>query len=147
MRSSYSIDINAPQDVAFECVDNDDEVKKWVDGLMETSYPNGKNPDTPVGTKFKQKIKEGGRVKEYTGEVIKYDKPHLIAVRLYDKMFSVDVYYRFIQIPHGTRLDYEADITFHNWFAKTMGKLFSGESERIIEKQMLKLKELAESKA
>jgi uncharacterized protein YndB with AHSA1/START domain len=146
MKSTYSIDIAAPQNRVFEYVDEDDKVKEWVDGLMETSYPEGKNTDTPVGTKFKQKLKEGGRIKEYTGEVTKYDKPHLICIRLYDKMFTVDVCYRFTAIPQGTRLSYESEITFHNWFSRMMGKFFAGESQRILEKQMLKLKELAESK-
>ncbi|MFY0545393.1 SRPBCC family protein [Brevibacillus sp. H7] len=73
-----------------------------------------------------------------------YDKPRLIGVRIGNKMFAVDVYYRFEPIQTGTRLQYECHLTYSNWFAKFMGRMFGWLTRRILTKQMTMLKALAE---
>ncbi|NIN68580.1 MAG: SRPBCC family protein, partial [Anaerolineae bacterium] len=56
--------------------------------------PEGQNREQPIGTKFTQRIREGGRITEYEGEVTAYEKPYHLGVRIGSPQFSVDVDYR-----------------------------------------------------
>lgn len=144
---TYMIDIHAPIETVFECINDNEKQKIWMEGLKETRYPEGYDPSNPVGTKFVQKIKEGGRVIEYDGEVIAYDEPKLTAVRIGNNSFSVKAFYELSEIPEGTRLNYRAEMGSANMLTKVMGFLFSWLTKRILHKQMTKLKELAEQES
>ena len=65
-------------------LDDDEKLSLWMPQLVEINYPDGKNRDAPVGTRFTQKLKEGGRIREYQGEVTAYEAPYLLGVRLFD---------------------------------------------------------------
>jgi uncharacterized protein YndB with AHSA1/START domain len=144
MAMTYSIEMKAPIDKVFDCVDDREKLKLWMDGLAETTYVTERDPANPVGTKFRQKIREGGRVQEYDGEVIAYEKPKHLAVRIGNTHFHAVADYRFSPTDDGTRLDYACDVTCHGWFVKVMGFLFGWFVKRMLRKQMAKLKELAE---
>src|SRR5262245_17986770 len=144
MAANYSMEVKAPIDKLFEYVDDKEKMKLWMDGLEETTYVTQRDPANPVGTKFKQKIREGGRVQEYDGEVLAYEKPKRIAVRIGNKMFDAIADYRFTPTHDGTRLDYTCEVTCHHWLARVMKVLFGWFMKRILRKQMAKLKELAE---
>jgi hypothetical protein len=145
VKLTYMIDIEAPIHKVFECINNDELIKQWMHGLQEVIYVSELNKDNPVGVKFKHKIKEGAKIQEYDGEIIAYEKPNLLGVRISHSMFAIDVYYRLSTIENGTRLHYECMTTFQNWFAKLMGFLFSWFTKKILYKQMNSLKALAES--
>ena len=144
-KAEYSLEMNVPLEKAFDAVSDPDKQKIWMEGLEETIYPSSLDSDgNPVGTKFKQRIREGGRVNEYDGEVTAYDKPHHLAVRVGNQQFTVDVDYRFTSTGKGTRLNYAADLRFHTFIARVMGVLFSWFTRRILDKQMKRLKAVAE---
>lgn len=145
MNCTYTLDIHAPIAKVFSLVDEDKNLKKWIDGLEETIFPEGYDRAKTVGTKFKQRIKEGSHINEYDGEVIAYEKPHHLAILLGNKHFTVKVEYRFTSNGTRTRLDYQAEMIRASWFVRLMCKLFSGFTQRILDRQMKKLKELAES--
>jgi uncharacterized protein YndB with AHSA1/START domain len=144
MEIKYTLAINAPVEKVFNLVDDDEKLKLWMEGLEETVYTSEVDREKPVGTKFRQKIREGGRLVAYEGEVTAYDKPHHLGVRIGNKQFSMQVDYRFSSIETGTRLDYSAAMIEATWFARLVGKLFSGLTKRILNKQMAALKTLAE---
>jgi uncharacterized protein YndB with AHSA1/START domain len=144
MNFTYAIQINAPIASVFNLVDDDDMIKLWMDGLEETIYPEGKNRLSPVGTKFKQRIREGSRVAEYEGQVIAYEKSNLLAITIGNAQFEMEVVYRFTPKGAWTWLDYSATMRRGNLFIKLMGKLFAPLTRRILDKQMKKLKEIAE---
>jgi len=144
MAATYSMDVNAPIDKLFDCVEDTEKMKLWMDGLEETTYVSPRDPANPVGTKFKQKIREGGRVQEYDGEVLAYEKPKHLAVRIGNKYFHAVADYRFTPTQEGTRLDYACDVTCHSWFVRVMSFMFGWLMKRILRKQMAKLKALAE---
>ena len=145
MNFTYTVEINAPIARVFELVDDDDNIKLWMDGLEETLYPEGKNRTNPVGTKFKQRIKEGGHVAEYDGRVIAYEKPNHLAITIGNPQFEMRVVYRFTPKGAWTWLDYSATMTRGSLFMKLMSKLFAPLTRRILDRKMKKLKELAES--
>jgi uncharacterized protein YndB with AHSA1/START domain len=144
MNFTYALEINAPIARVFDLVDDDDNIKLWMDGLEETTYPEGKNRANPVGTKFKQQIREGSRVAEYEGRVIAYEKLNLLAITIGNSQFEMEVVYRFTPKGAWTWLDYSATMTRGNLMMKLMGKLFAPLTRRILDRQMKRLKELAE---
>ncbi|MBI3653136.1 MAG: SRPBCC family protein [Acidobacteria bacterium] len=144
MNCTHTMFINAPVAKVFSLVDDEKNLKRWMDGLEETIFPEGYERAKSVGTKFKQRIREGARVNEYDGEVIAYDKPHHLAILLGNKHFTVRVDYRFTADRLQTRLDYQSAMIRSSWFVNLMCKLFAGFTRRLLNKQMQKLKELAE---
>lgn len=144
MPYTYTIEIDAPIEKVFDCVDDPEKLKLWMTGLEETTYLSEFNPHNPVGVRFKQKIREGGRVTEYDGEVTGYKRPEYLAVRIFGKQFSVQVDYRFTAWGNRTQLDYSADITTDSWLIRIMLVLVGWFNKLILRKQMKKLKALAE---
>ncbi len=145
MLVTYQLDINAPIGVVFDFLDDDQKLKLWIDGLEETSYPDGQDQVNPIGTKFKQRIREGGRVVEYDGEVTDYVKPTFLGIRIGNRQFTLQVDYRLNATATGTRLNYKAEAVGASWLVKLLGKLFSPFTRRILDKQMKRLKRLAEA--
>lgn len=145
MAITYSQLIEAPIEKVFELVDDTEKMKLWMKGLEETTYPDGRDPVRRVGTRFQQKIREGNRVQEYQGEVLEYEPPHVLSVRVWSKSFQVVVHYRFSEEGSSTRFDYCCDLTTFNWLARVMTKLFAGVMRRILQKQMQEFRKVAES--
>lgn len=144
MATTYSMEVKASIDKLFDFVEDKEKMKLWMNGLEETVYTTERNSANPVGTKFKQKIREGGRVQEYDGEVLAYEKPKHLAVRIGNKSFHAVADYRFTPTHGGTRLDYVCEVTCHSWFFRVMAVMFGWLMKRILRKQMSKLKKLAE---
>jgi uncharacterized protein YndB with AHSA1/START domain len=142
---TYQLDINASVGTVFELIDDDEKIKLWMDGLEETIYPSGQDRANPTGTKFVQRIREGGRVGEYEGEVIAYDKPTRLAIDIGNRQFTMRVDYRLSLTPSGTRLDYSAEMIRASWFVRLLSLLFGWFTRRLLDRQMRRLKELAES--
>lgn len=147
MQITYTQDIHAPIEKVFDLIHDPDKHKLWLKGVEETRYVGAYDPENPVGTRFKQKIREGGRVKEYDGEVTAFAKPKHLGIRLFCPQFSVAVDYRLTPVEGGTRLDYVADFASGNWFFRLMVRLFGFLMRGMLTKQMRKLKELAEAGA
>ncbi|MCF6409337.1 SRPBCC family protein [Pseudalkalibacillus salsuginis] len=84
---------------------------------------------------------------EYDGEVLAYDRPNMIAVKIGNQSFIVNAYYQLSKTIQGTRLDYRAEMDTANTFTKIMGFLFGWLTKSILHKQMTRLKEMAESEA
>jgi uncharacterized protein YndB with AHSA1/START domain len=145
MKGTYSTIIKAPVETVFKFIDDPEKTKLWIEELVSTEYPEGLNRDQPVGTKFRQQMREGGKVQTYDGEVTAYEKPTLLAIKLSGPSFQVSVTYRLTPVEAGTRLDYEADFNGDAWYFKFFGPLFRVFNNIILKKQMAKLTAVAES--
>jgi uncharacterized protein YndB with AHSA1/START domain len=137
--------IAAPIERVFDLIDDPEKLPLWMDGLEETVFVSRPaRGESPVGARFRQRIREGGRSVEYDGEVTAYDKPTHVAVRIGGKNFSVVVDYRLAEVAGGTRLDYSADVTNRSLMARIMGVVAGGLNRRIAERQLTRLKTVAE---
>ncbi len=145
MKQTCSVDINAPIERVFDFIQDPEKHKLWLQGVEETRYIEPYDPDHRVGTKFKQKIREGGSVKEYDGEVLAFEKPSHLGILLHCPQFKVRVDYRLTAVGTGTHLDYECNLTCFSWFFRVMAGLFSWFMRGMVRKQLNKLKELAEA--
>ncbi|GBF25097.1 hypothetical protein MnTg02_00126 [bacterium MnTg02] len=139
--------IHAPIARVWALLDDDEKLPLWMPQLVEINYPDGKNRDAPVGTRFTQKLKEGGRIREYQGEVTAYEAPYLLGVRLFDDNFAVDMTYRLTGDGDKTTLDYRADVTLNSVIARIMGTLFGWLTKRLVRQLMDNLKRVAETQS
>lgn len=147
MEYTLTQEINAPADVVFDYLNNDKKMKEWIPELMAIEYLTPHDPQQPKGSRFVQKLKEGGRVQTYHGEVTAYLKDKHLGVRLGNRIFEADVNYHLTEIATGTRLDYRCNVQYKGWLGRLIGKLFSGFMRRMARKQMARLKQVAETKA
>jgi uncharacterized protein YndB with AHSA1/START domain len=139
--------IAAPIGQVFDLLDDPKKMKQWMQGLEETVYTSQPGSgQSRVGTTFRQKLREGGRVVEYDGEVTAYDKPHRLGVRIGNEHFSVDVDYRLSEIEGGTRLDYEAELAHKTRKSSIFDALFRPLTANLLRRQMNALKRVAESR-
>lgn len=147
MAITFQVDIEAPLEQVWALLDDETRLPLWMPEVMETVYPEDRDRSTPVGTTFRQKLKEGGRIKEYEGEVTAYEAPRMLGIRIGDGRFFVDVTYALSPIGTGTRLDYRAEVVVETLLARIMGFLFRPLTMRILRRHMVNLKRVAEDAA
>jgi len=146
-KTVYSQVIKAPINTVFEVVNSDEHIKKWMGGFVENIYEDDFDYENPVGKKFIQRLEEDGKIQEYDGEVLSYNRPKELGIRLKHSSFQVDVYYRFSSVETDqTRLDFECNVEMYSSMAKMVGFLYSWFTKRILIKQMNDLKEYAEKR-
>jgi carbon monoxide dehydrogenase subunit G len=147
MNETYSQVIAAPVTRVWELIDDHENLKLWMDGLEATTYPDGLDRTHPVGTRFVQRIREGGRVAEYQGVVTAYEHLKHLGIEIGNRAFTMGVDYRLTPVEAGTRLDYSAVMKRGGAFIRIMTTLFGWLTRRILQKQMGRLKALAEAPA
>jgi uncharacterized protein YndB with AHSA1/START domain len=147
MNETFSMVIAAPAERVWMLIDDQDNLKRWMDGLEETTYPDGLDRGKPIGTRFVQRIREGGRVAEYQGVVTAHDRLKHLGIEIGNRAFTMAVDYRLTPVPEGTRLDYSAMMKRAGGFVRVMTVLFGWLTRKILRKQMGKLKALAEASA
>ena len=72
MKNICTVEIAAPIAKVFDFINDEAKHKLWVEGLQETIREPGYDRKHPLGSKFKQKIREGKKVEVYDGEVTAY---------------------------------------------------------------------------
>lgn len=147
MNETFSMVIAAPVERVWALIDDQDNLKRWMDGLEETTYPDGLDRSRPVGTRFVQRIREGGRVSEYQGVVTAYDRLNHLGIEIGNRAFTMAVEYRLTPVPGGTRLEYSAVMKRGGGFVRIMVVLFGWLTRKILRKQMARLKAIAEAPA
>ncbi len=147
MKNVVSIEIHAPMRKVFDLLNDAEKHKLWLDGLEETIREPGYDPKNPLGSKFRQKIREGRKVEVYDGEVTAFERPRHFGVRVHNDAFTAQVDYRLKSLKKVTRLDFTSEITFKSVAFRMLANLSRPIVGGILEKQMTKLKELAEAEA
>src|ERR1700677_3111324 len=109
MKHTFYLCISASNEKVFDLLQDPEKHKLWLQGVEETRCIGPYDPSNPGGTKFKQKIREGGSIKEYDGVVTAFNKPTHLGILLSSPQFSVQVDYRLTSEGSGTHLDYECE--------------------------------------
>jgi uncharacterized protein YndB with AHSA1/START domain len=108
MRIETTAQFTCPIERLFSWIEEPDKQKTWMKGLLanESTSPGPRG----VGSTFRMKIKEGGKVAEYDGEVTVYDPPHRLEVIFWGGNFpagcKVRVDYQLNQVGEQTHLAY-----------------------------------------
>ncbi len=139
MRMQRQVQLDAPIERVFSFLSDPELMKRWIPELVEVTHVSGEL-NTP-GATFTQKLKEGGRVGTYNGEILAFEAPKHVAVRIYNDMFEVRTDYELRPEGSGTSLDYVCDMEPKKWFVTLMMKLFGGFNQKIVDEQMRRLQE------
>ncbi|MDJ0975126.1 MAG: SRPBCC family protein [Planctomycetota bacterium] len=124
--------------------------KVWMVGVESNELVEGDGHS--VGSKFQMKIKEGGRLSDYDGTVVEYDRPKRLGVEMVGgcgkKPMTMRATYALESTPGGgTRLAYEGGGEVPGVFMKFMMVFFFWMPKLMIKKFMKRLKQAAEAEA
>jgi uncharacterized protein YndB with AHSA1/START domain len=145
MKNICTIEIEAPIGKVFDFINDETKHKLWLEGLEETIREPGYDRKNPLGSRFKQKIREGKKIEVYDGEVTAYERPKHLGARVYNKAFSVQVDYRLTHVKRITHLEFSSEVTFHNLAFKMLAGMSRSIMRGVIDKQMKAVKELIEA--
>ena len=139
----HRVEIAAPMETVFGWLSEREKVPLWAKGVEAIDYVSG-SAGQP-GARFKQRIREGGRVEEYEGEVLASEPPRLLATRLGNRQYSMRMEYRLHPSPAGTLVEHTLEMEPGSRIARVMGVLFGWLTRGIMKRQMARLKDLAEA--
>jgi uncharacterized protein YndB with AHSA1/START domain len=137
--------IAAPVEKVFSLLSEPADILRWAEGVESIDFVSG-GPTQP-GARFKQRVREGGRVVEYDGEVAAADPPRHIAVEVGNRQFSMRIDHRLRPDGAATHVEQTVRMTPHSLSARLLGFLFSWFTRGISRKQLAKLKRVAEGAA
>jgi uncharacterized protein YndB with AHSA1/START domain len=142
MSSQKTAEIAAPPERVWELLVDPAQRLRWVDELVAT-VPD--RPPTGVGDEFVLKIREGGDVVDYRGEVTAFDPLRRYAVRMRRGALEIGLDHRLDDLGGGrTRLAVDVTTTSSNRLLRLGGSLLSGAAARVLGTQLGRLREVAE---
>jgi len=144
-RNEYSINIGRPPADVFPWLTEPHRLTRWIDGLESSTPVVG---DSAVrGAKSREVILVGGKRYTLLTEIVDVKRDTLLVVRIVSdpKGFSVDARYELASANNGTRLRYVGDSDYDNVFARLMEPLVTYQSQKKVEADMRRMKELIEA--
>ncbi|NNC38000.1 MAG: hypothetical protein EX271_11295 [Acidimicrobiales bacterium] len=123
MKSNATVTINAPADMVFLWLEDNDRLKKWVPNIVEDETIL----DTPdkVGSKFRQVYLERGKEMEMFGELTEYIENERMRLDITGDMFDMDLIYILTpQGPETSQLEQNTTIKFKG-LMKFLSPIFS----------------------
>lgn len=148
MPFTYTQTINAPAAEVFSCLDDASKMRRWMKGWVGVRYLSQSDVPAPMqGVKFKHKLLERGQLQEMEGEILRYQSPSYMSLRLGNERFQADVSYYLVPVDDGcTRLHYEAQVSVpHKTIVERLFQWFSTwQIERSLKRQLHSLKRVAE---
>ena len=145
MQEIARIQIDASPQAVFDLIADNTRRGEWAEGMETFDYTSDFDPNDAVGTTFTQRIREGGRVTEYHGEITAYDPPKAWGAKVVGGSYSMVVEYHLAPANGGTEVVNVVDVDSSSWFVRVMGFLFSWFTKWLGRKQLRKLKELVEA--
>ena len=114
MRLDYSMEVACPPEKLWPYLDQPDLQKQWMKGLEEIKVTS-EGPKR-AGSKFRMRIKEGGKTAEHEGQVTAYERNRHLGIRFWGGSFQegmvMNVDYRLADLNGRTRLDYWCKLDF-----------------------------------
>src|SRR3954470_3015719 len=124
MRLTARIDIDAPPQVVWRCIDEPALIVRWVEGALEHRYLDARDPANPVGQRFVQRLQQGKKVTEFIGTLIACERPRHFAFTIPSPAYSSEAHFRLTPLGSaGTHVDYVIDVTLHTTTAKIAAAL------------------------
>lgn len=128
--------INAPLDVVFDYVNDDEKIKLWNTLFIENIYETEESKhEYKPGTKFKTVQKIDKKTITIDTVVIEYDAPYKIVMHSTSKEgLSISKYFLSREY-NGTRLIVEASLIPSNIFYQIITKMFGWAGKMLFEEQ------------
>lgn len=144
MRQEHSVEIAAPPAEVFAYATADENAPKWAEGIesIETLH------EAPgrVGSRFRMRIREGGRVNVYEGTVEAWEQDRFTRDRVERGGMAMTMEMRYEPTASGTRVTQTVDVPLKGAMA-LMTPVVWLMNRHFQRKQMAKLKELLEQSA
>lgn len=148
---SYTTEFAATPETIWPFLEEPDKIKQWMVGVVD-DRPTSEGP-TRVGSTFEMDIKEGRKVATYQGEVTKYERHHLMGIRMTGgcgkQPMTMFADYRLTPVGGGrTRVDYVCRCEAPpGLLMKLMMPLFKIMGRAMVKKFMRNLRALVEGPA
>jgi uncharacterized protein YndB with AHSA1/START domain len=142
VRVARSVEIDAPAERVFAVLEDPERMKLWMRGLVDMRFASR---PTRVGTRFTQRIREGGRVAEYAGQVTAYDPPARLGMRVGNDRFTIELDYRLHDVGGRTRLDYEARSQAATGVSRLADVVFGWLARGVARRQLRRLRHVAQA--
>ena len=136
--------ILAPVEYVFDLIQQPESRKLWQKGLVKTVYTYVPDGDTRIGTRFVAHIREGGRVREYPGELIAFEPGFLISIRHASPQFTMESTYAVTSEQENSQVEFVTLVTFTSPLAKIMSPIARFSLGLIMGRQLSALKRVAE---
>jgi uncharacterized protein YndB with AHSA1/START domain len=148
VRFDLEIDIERPPEAVFPWISDRERAMQWM-----TSVAGGEivheTPDK-VGTTFRERVEEGGRGTELTGEITEFTQNKSMAFHLDGDYNRVDISYEVRPRSGGSRLIFRSDVRFKSLTRILMlvvGFAFRRKISRQLHSELATLKRLCEGEA
>ena len=148
MQMTHSVNIAAPPHIVFQWVSEPDKLVQWISVLQSEERLEDKPGH--VGSRFRQRYKEGGREFTMDGQVTRWEQDRAVSVHLTSSMVDITIDQDLEPISIGTRVTQRTNLQFKGVMklvGGVMGALSSKKNERQMQADFDKLKGLAEAQA
>jgi hypothetical protein len=146
MRLTTTIDINAPAEVVWACIEEPEKILQWVEGAVEHRYLTPAGDGNQIGRQFEQKLKQGKDVVTFIGTITQCEELKHFAFHIPSPAYSSDAQFQLTVLrPDLTQVFYAIDVELHTLKAKIVGFLLRLPLTFFVPKQLQRLKQLAES--
>ncbi|MDP7015393.1 MAG: SRPBCC family protein [Pirellulaceae bacterium] len=146
MKTTFTIDIDAPPSKVFYWLTDSDRLLEWVPNLIE--HEEIENLDGVVGSTDRHVYLENDRRTEMEGVVVAYEQDERVATELRSKGFMLFLDYRLEDLGGSTRLTQDCDVVFRGFFkiiGICMGRLVKKGAEQKLAESFGVLKQKIES--
>ena len=140
-RNEHSVEIDAPVERVFEFVAEPERMHEWVGGLVEFRKLG---PGPQLGSRGVQVVNMAGRRWELESEITRYEPPHELEARLVHKDFESRARYRLEEGDGRTRVTTTMDIQYKQTFARLLAGVVTRQTQRKLEADLARLKQVAE---
>jgi uncharacterized protein YndB with AHSA1/START domain len=137
IRNEIVAHFDRPVDEVFAYVDDDEKVKLWIGGLLETKRTTSGTPG--VGSKFHQKLQLGKRVVELDGELLEYQKNRRVRVKLNFNLGEMEAVYNFTESGGCTELAYTCDSQYRSFFYRLLSPLLKRMAQQKLREDFARL--------
>ena len=145
MKKKSSILINADIEKVFSCFDDESKIHQWMAGQLTTEFITARDPENPVGTKFRQRVHN---LIELDGEVIAYQSPLLLGIGWKAKGLTGTITYNFLEVSENkTKISSDLEVFDGDGKGKLAATLLSPISHVLMESHLKGLKKLSEAEA
>ncbi|MBI3992034.1 MAG: SRPBCC family protein [Candidatus Lambdaproteobacteria bacterium] len=145
MHFQHTLVTGATAERVFALVEDPRQRRRWQAGLEETRYTSAPQGDSPVGTRFIARIREGGRVQEYAGTLTEFERPRVLAMSLGNAHLSMHLRYALEPADSNTRLHVSGALRGTTLLGRLARFAFGWLTRRILRRQLAQLKALAET--
>ncbi|HKR13754.1 MAG TPA: SRPBCC family protein [Pyrinomonadaceae bacterium] len=137
IRNEIVAHFDRPVEEVFAYVDDDDKVKLWIGGLLETRRTTAGKPG--VGSKFHQKLQIGKRVMELDGELLEYERNRRVRVKMNFHLGEMNATYNFTESGGCTELAYTCDSHYRSLFYRLLSPLIKRMAQQKLREDFARL--------